>query len=82
MRYHRRRIMVICTKTAKAEKIRILLCQRLEILTHLMLGKGIWEIVLLTIDDIFRHIGVEFLKGPYSDSVQHPAYVIFRMWKI
>jgi hypothetical protein len=47
-----------------------------------MLGKGIRKVVFLTIDDIPRHIGVEFLKGPYSDSVQHLAYVIFRMWKI
>ena len=82
MRDHGRRIMVICSKTAKAEQRNILFRQFLEILSDLMFGHCIRQVVLFTVDDVLRNIGVEILQGPYSDSVQHLAHIIFRMWKI
>jgi hypothetical protein len=74
--------MVICAKTAQAEQRSVLLSKFLEILTDLMFGHCVLEVVFFTVDDVLRHIGVEILKGPYSDSVQHLAHIIFRMWKI
>ena len=82
MRDHGRRIMVICSQTAKAEKIGIEFRQFLEILSDLMLGHCIREVVFFTVDDVLRNIGVEILQGSYSDSAQHLAHIIFRMWEI
>ena len=76
------RIMVISSKTAQAEQIGIEFSQSFEILTYLMLRHGIRQVVFIAVDDVLRNIGVEILEGSYSDSVQHLAYVIFRMWKI
>ena len=74
--------MVVGSETAEAEKICVLLREFLEILAHLMLGHSVREVIFFTVDDVLWNIGVEFLKGPYSDSVQHLADVIFRMRKI
>ena len=82
MRDHGWRIMVICSKTAKAEQVCVLLGKFFKILTDLKLGHCVRKIVLFTVDDILRDIGVEILKGLHSDSVQHLAHIIFRMWKI
>jgi hypothetical protein len=77
-----RRIVVVRSQSAEAEKTSVLLGQFLEILAHLKLGHRIRKVKLLTVDDILRHIGVEILQGSYSDSVQHLANIIFRMRKI
>ena len=74
--------MVVGTKAAEAEKAEVLIGQSFEILTYLQLGHSIRKVIFITVYDVLRHIGVEILEGSYSDSVQHPAYVIFRMWKI
>jgi hypothetical protein len=82
MRNDSRSVMVIRAKSAKTEQRSVLLGKFLEILTDLVLGHGVLEVVFFTVDDILRHIGVEILEGPYSDSVKHLTHVIFRMWKI
>jgi hypothetical protein len=82
MRNHCRAVMVISAQTAEAEKRDILLCQLLKILTNLMLGHCIREVVFFTVNDILRDIGVEILQGFHSDPVQHLADIIFRMREI
>ena len=74
--------MVICSQSAETKQVCVLLGQFLEILADLMLGHCIRQVILLSVDDILRDVGVEILEGPYSDSVQHLADILFRMREI